>query len=207
MIQPSADRIDPENLFVVLGRIGRPHGVRGMLRVDLAGNHLRDFVGQSVELCSAGKIEQLIIAPKIFRTLILERAEPTEGYVQCIAFSGITDRESAAQLTNLLIVQPLALMRRMAREQHASQHVPFASLWYFEMFGLQVIDSESNRAIGVISQIEEWGSNALVTITLNEARSAQQRKITLPLEYPYWGEADLDRQEITLAEWQHFAES
>lgn len=206
MIQPSANRIDPENLFVVLGRIGRPHGVRGMLHVDLAGNHLRDFVGQSVELCSAAQIGQVISSPKILKNLTLEKAEPAHGEVGRVAFAGLTDRDSAAQLTNLLIVQPFALMRQKARAQHGSQHVPFANLWYFEMYGLGVVDSESKKTIGVISQIDDLGRNTLVTITLNEAHSAEQREITLPLEYPHWGEADLDRQEITLAEWQHFAE-
>ncbi|MFZ5629496.1 MAG: hypothetical protein ACOY5B_10240 [Spirochaetota bacterium] len=198
--------IDPENSFVVLGRIGRPHGVRGMLHVDLAGNHLRDFVGQGVTLCSADKIDQLITAPKILKTLILQKAEPAHGDVDRIAFAGVADRDGAAQLTNLLIVQPIALMRQKARAQHGTHHVPVGNLWYFEVYGLNVIDSETHQPIGCISQIEDLGKNTLVTITLNEAHSPGQQEITLPLEYPHWGEADLDRQEIQLAEWRHFTE-
>ncbi|MFO1480795.1 MAG: hypothetical protein U1F40_11405 [Turneriella sp.] len=206
MIQPPANHIDPQNSYVVLARVGRPHGVRGMLHVDLAGNHLRDFVGQTVELCSAAQIGQVITSPKILKTLTLEKAEPLQGEVNRVAFAGLSDRDSAAQLTNLLIVQPFALMRQKARAQHGSQHVPMANLWYFEMYGLSVVDSQSKIPIGIISQIEDLGKNTLITVTLNEAHSAQQREIILPLEYPHWGEADLDRQEITLAEWQHFIE-
>lgn len=206
MTWPQTKQIEAENSYVVLARVGRPHGVRGMLHVDLAGNHLRDFVGQSVELCRAAQISQVLFAPKILKTLTLEKAEPPHGDVRSVAFAGIADRESAAQLTHLLIVQPFALMRQRARAQHGSQYVPFADLWYFEMYGLGVVDSESKKTIGIISQIEDLGRNTLVTVTLNEAHSAQQRAITLPLEYPHWGEADLDRREITLAEWQHFAE-
>ncbi len=206
MIQPPANHIDPQNSYVVLARVGRPHGVRGMLHVDLAGNHLRDFVGQNVALCRADKIEQLITAPKILKSLVLDRAEPAQGDVDRIAFAGIADRDTAAELTNLLVVQPIALMRQKARAQHGSQHVPMANLWYFEMYGLSVVDSQSKIPIGIISQIEDLGKNTLITVTLNEAHSAQQREIILPLEYPHWGEADLDRQEITLAEWQHFIE-
>lgn len=206
MIQPPANHIDPQNSYVVLARVGRPHGVRGMLHVDLAGNHLRDFVGQNVALCRADKIEQLITAPKILKSLVLDRAEPAQGDVDRIAFAGIADRDTAAELTNLLVVQPIALMRQKARAQHGSQHVPMANLWYFEMYGLSVVDSLSKIPIGIISQIEDLGKNTLITVTLNEAHSAQQREIILPLEYPHWGEADLDRQEITLAEWQHFIE-
>jgi ribosomal 30S subunit maturation factor RimM len=84
--------------------------------------------------------------------------------------------------------------------------MPITRLWYFEMFGLTVVDSRDNQQIGHISAIEELGKNTLVTITLNEARSPGQQEITLPLEYPHWGEADLDRNEIQLAEWQHFTE-
>ncbi|GAB4421945.1 MAG: hypothetical protein OHK0011_00100 [Turneriella sp.] len=198
--------IDPENSFVLLGRIGRPHGVRGMLHVDLAGNHLRDFVGQKVALCKADKVEQLVTAPNILKTLILEKAEPVHGDVDRIAFVGFADRETAAELTNLLVVQPISLMRQKARSQHGRQHVPLANLWYFEMFGLSVVDSRDKRQIGQISKIEDLGKNTVVTITLNKQHSHGVEEITLPLEYPHWGEADLDRNEIQLAEWQHFTE-
>jgi ribosomal 30S subunit maturation factor RimM len=202
----SVNSIDPESFYVVLGRVGRPHGVRGMLHVDFAGSHLRDFVGESVALCRTDKIAQLVRAPTILQSMLLEQAEPANGDVNRVAFAGVTDRDAAARLTHLLIVQPLALMRQRARAQHASARMPITRLWYFEMFGLTVVDSRDNQQIGHISAIEELGKNTLVTITLNEARSPGQQEITLPLEYPHWGEADLDRNEIQLAEWQHFTE-
>jgi ribosomal 30S subunit maturation factor RimM len=204
VIQPPAYPADSENAYVLLGRLGRPHGVRGMLHVDLAGNHLRDFIGQNVTLCSAEKIDPLIITPGILRTLTLEKAEPARGDVGRVAFAGVADRDSAARLTNLLIVQPLALMRQKARTQHGSQHVQISNLWYFEMLGLKVIDAEDNAFVGMITAIEDMGRNTLVCVALS-ADSAE-RHLEIPLEYPYWGRADLDRQEIQLAEWRHFAD-
>jgi ribosomal 30S subunit maturation factor RimM len=206
---PQTKQIETEDSYVVLARVGRPHGVRGMLHVDLTGDHLRDFVGENVTLCRAAQFRQVIAHPQIIKSLMLEKTEPAHGEVKSVGFAGIADRDSAAQLTNLLIVQPFALMRQKARAQHGSQHVPFADLWYFEMYGLSVVDSGSKKPIGVISQIEDLGKNTLVTIQLNSYSSPSASvpgKITLPLEYPHWGEADLDRQEITLAEWEHFIE-
>lgn len=206
MIQPAAKATSPENSFVVLGRLGRPHGVHGMLRIDLAGEHLRDFVGQQIMLCQGEKIAQVITAPTILRTLTLDKAEPAHGTVSRLAFAGINDRTAAEQLTRLLLVQPIALMRQRARAQHGRQNVAIGHLWYFELYGLTVIDAESGAPIGHITQIEDLGRNTLVTVTLNEGQAAAQRDVVLPLEYPYWGEADLDRQQIQLAEWRHFAE-
>ncbi len=206
MIQPAANPSDPVNLYVLLARLGRPHGVRGMLNVDLAGNHLRDFVGQTVEICNAKQISPVISAPKILKSLTLSKAEPAQGEVKRVAFAELEMRESAAELTSRLIVKPLALMRQMARAEHGARHVPMAQLWYFEIYGLTVLDARNKRPLGAISEIEDLGSNTLVTVTLNEENSAQQREIILPLEYPHWGKADLDRQEITLAEWQYFLE-
>lgn len=206
MSSSPVNAIDAENSYVVLGRLGRPHGVRGMLHVDFAGSHLREFVGENVALCRMDKLAQLVRAPTILQSLLLEKAEPANGEVNRVAFAEVTDRDAAARLTHLLIVQPLTLMRQRARAQHKSARLPIIRLWYFEMFGLTVVDGRDNQPIGHISAIEELGKNTLVTITLNEVRDRAKREITLPLEYPHWGEADLDRNEIQLAEWQHFTE-
>ena len=75
---------------VVIGRIGRPHGVRGAVHARPSGPTLAGIaVGESVEVRPAG-------GPP--RTLVLTgRAGTTEGPI--LTFDGVASREDAAALT------------------------------------------------------------------------------------------------------------
>lgn len=193
--------------LVVLGRIGRPHGIAGLVHVDLAGSHLREIVGQKVDICHTDEITPVLESYHIRKSLVVKRAEPAKGDIERVAFEGITDRDAAAALTGLLITLPLETMRQTARTKHGVQHVKLSDLWYFEGFGLTVIDAESKLAIGKICAIEDLGRNTVVSVAPLEGQTLLLRALDLPLDYPFWGEADLDLMQITLAEWKPFAEA
>lgn len=202
MNSSSAAFLNPDRTFVVLGRVGRPHGVRGWLNVDLVGDHLREFVGSPVGLAS-GQLVPILHDPAIKNTLPLKGAQPEHGTVKHIAFEGVGDRETAAQFTNLLLVLPLTLMRTRARAQRTSSVVPLHELWYFEIYGLLVRDAENLEPIGHIAAVEDLGRNTVIAIAMHHS-SAQVAPLEVPLDYPHWGKADLDRREILLAEWRLF---
>ena len=81
----------------MIGRIGRPHGVRGAVRARPSGPTLAEIaVGESVEVRPAG-------GPP--RTLVLaSRAGTADGPI--LTFDGVTSREEAAALTGAELAVP-----------------------------------------------------------------------------------------------------
>jgi 16S rRNA processing protein RimM len=82
---------------VVIGRIGRPHGVRGAVRARPSGRTLAEIaVGESLEVRPAG-------GPP--RTLVLAaRAGTPDGPI--LTFDGVASREDAAALTGAELAVP-----------------------------------------------------------------------------------------------------
>ncbi|HTI32143.1 MAG TPA: ribosome maturation factor RimM [Miltoncostaea sp.] len=83
---------------IVIGRIGRPHGVRGSVRARPSGRTLAELaIGESVEVRPAG-------GPP--RTLVLAaRAGTPDGPI--LTFDGVASREDAAALTGAEIAVAL----------------------------------------------------------------------------------------------------
>lgn len=81
----------------MVGRIGRPHGVRGAVRARPSGRTLAEIaVGESLEVRPAG-------GPP--RTLVLvARAGTAEGPI--LTFGGVASREEAAALTGAELAVP-----------------------------------------------------------------------------------------------------
>jgi len=199
---------DPQhNPLVVIGRIGRPHGVAGLLHVDRAGDNLRAFTGQEVHLCAASNNAALLDAHVTSRHVKLARCEPAKGDVTRIALEGFTDRDQAAALTNFLIAMPRSELMAVVAKHRKGQPQGLADLWYFEMIGLTVRDAESNEPFARIYKVEDLGHNALVTLEPLPVQTLLSRPFDLPLEYPHWGNVDLSLEQITLAEWKLFAEA
>jgi 16S rRNA processing protein RimM len=83
---------------VVIGRIGRPHGIRGAVHARPSGPTLAGMaVGESVEVRPAGGLP---------RTLVLAgRAGTPQAPI--LAFDGVASREDAAALTGAELAVPL----------------------------------------------------------------------------------------------------
>jgi 16S rRNA processing protein RimM len=82
---------------VVIGRIGRPHGIRGAVRARPSGRSLAAIApGESVEV-------RPVAGPP--RTLVLAtRAGTADGPI--LTFDGVTSREDAAALTGAELAVP-----------------------------------------------------------------------------------------------------
>ncbi len=193
--------------LIVLGRIGRPHGVAGLLHVDRAGENLRAFIGKEIQLCkghgNAAQLQQADVA----KTLVLGRCEPAKGEVTRVQFAGMTDRDEAAALTNLLLAVPRADLAQIAAAKRTKPPQGLHDLWFFEIIGLTVIDAESSQAFARITHVEELGHNTLIALEPLPNQTLLTRNLDIPLEYPHWGNADQAAHTITLAEWKPFAEA
>lgn len=193
--------------LVFLARIGSPHGVRGALNVNLAGQHLRDFHGKNVSICEPKNlVNGLLTDYGNARSIELARVEPAHGDVQRVQFTGINDRDAAAALTNQMIGAPLDAVRALAAAGRAEGEVPLSELWYFEMVGLSATDAVSGQVIGEITHVEDHGRNTVLTLSLANAVGGQH-SVDIPLDYPGWQKADVSQRKVMLTDWQIFLET
>ena len=122
--------------FLVVGKLGRPHGVRGEILMDV----YTDFP----ERLQPGMT--LFIGPQ-FEPLHLSRRRP-HGRGILVTFNGYQNRDEVAKLRNQLVHVPTA-------DRPA---LPDGEYYHHELLGLQVID-ESERSLGWLERILETGAN------------------------------------------------
>jgi len=167
----------------VLARIGRPHGVRGALKLNQIGLHLATFVAQKV-----------FVGDKALTLRNLNGEIAT--------FEEIKDRDAAATLTNLEIAVPQQELTRIIASERLQKPTLLTDLYYLEMIGLRVSDAHSNQPIGRIITVEDLDENTLVTVA-----DENGIEFLVPVDYPHWQKLDLAAGEIALAEWQALKES
>lgn len=133
----------PEGLLIV-GRIGRPHGVRGAVFVDLITD-LTERVAPGARLWCRDRL------------LEITSSRPA-GARWVVTFDGIDDRDTAATLTSVeIFAEPV--------------DVPGA-LWVHEMIGSEVVETDGTvrgvcRAVidNPAADLIELDSGALVPVT------------------------------------------
>ncbi len=110
-----------ESSFLEVGRIGKPHGVRGDLFVSFTSDlEQRHCVGAQLWLDPAGTTEPLVIATS---------RPQKDRFV--IHFQGIDDRNDAERLTNkFLYAEPIE---------------DVDALWVHQMIGSQVVDEHGHH--------------------------------------------------------------
>lgn len=130
----SPDAGEPD--FLVVGKLGKPHGIRGEIVMDI----YTDFP----ERLQPGMT--LFIGPQ-FEPQRLSRCRPHKRGM-LVMFEGYQNREQIADLRNQLV------------HVSAADRPPLQGGEYYhhQLLGLQVID-ETGRSLGRLDQILETGAN------------------------------------------------
>lgn len=187
----------PTEPLVILARLGAPHGVRGALHINQAGEHLRRLVGTTVKVVNpTGETNGVLTQYFHKGDFTLKRCD-----TRSVEFTEVTTREAAAALTQSYIAHSLEAMRALVQLERREMHPRLTDLWYFEMIDLTVLDSQSGKAIGRITFVEELGLNTLVSVAL---AAAADRVIEIPLDYPHWQNVELAQRQVALSAWQDF---
>jgi ribosomal 30S subunit maturation factor RimM len=191
--------------LVVLARIGSPHGVRGALSVNQAGEHLRDFTGKKILICPTQNVVNGILSTYTVKAeMQLNRVDPAKGIPMRIELDGLTDRDVAKGLTNCLIATPLAELRAQVQAERVGQSPNLHDLWYFEIVGLEVIEADSRKPVGKITQIEDLGLNTVLTVETPASGEKGAMTLEIPLEHPNWQKVDLANHAVSISDWQIF---
>jgi 16S rRNA processing protein RimM len=138
---------------LVVGRISRPHGIRGEVAVDVRTDEpgLR-FAPGTV----------LATEPAAAGPLTVDAARWHSGRL-LVSFGGITDRNRADELRGLLLVIDSAEVGDSADPDEFHDH---------QLIGLAVLTSAGQR-VGVVSEVLHHGQDLLV-ISPDTPRSAEQ---------------------------------
>ena len=114
-------------MLLEVGRVVKPHGIRGEVIVDLLSNRTERMVAGAVFATAAGG------------TLEVEAARPHQGR-WIVTFAGVPDRTAAEGLRGTILkAEPL--------------DDPDA-LWVHELVGAEVVDT-TGRSYGEVSAVED----------------------------------------------------
>ncbi|MGW8226179.1 MAG: ribosome maturation factor RimM [Anaerolineales bacterium] len=130
---------EPE--FLVVGKLGKPHGIQGEIVMDV----YTDFP----ERLEAGVV--VYIGPQYKPIQIARRRPHTRGLI--LSFDGYQSREAVADLRNLLVQVPSA-------DRPA---LPDGEYYQHQLLGLLVID-EGGLELGWVTAILETGANDVFVV-------------------------------------------
>ncbi|MEJ2302784.1 MAG: ribosome maturation factor RimM [Anaerolineales bacterium] len=154
--------------FLVVGKLRRPHGVRGEILMDV----YTDFP----ERLKAGVT--VYIGPERMPAHIHStRKQPP---AMLIAFEQYESREQVGVLRNLLV-------QVRADDRPA---LPEGQYYHHQLLGMRVVE-ESGEGLGVLSGILETGANDVFVVTTEKGR-----EILLPATDEVLLEIDLDRKQV-----------
>ncbi len=136
---------------VVVGRIGRPHGVRGDVVV-------RSMTDEPDRRFATGAV--LIAGPPVERPLTVERSHRS-GRQLIVGFAGSGSRESAEGLRGAILETDVP-----ADEQPSGGEDEFYDR---DLVGLTVLDGESPKVIGVVRDVLHLPGQDLLVVRDGDA--------------------------------------
>jgi 16S rRNA processing protein RimM len=166
--RPSGSAREPDE-FLAVGRIVRPHGVRGALLVSPNSDLIRSLqIGQTASIGqgAARKVRHLRAHQ---RNLI-------------ITLEGIEDRDSAENYRGEIIYLPLDAVRPLVEGEY----------FYWQILGMAVF-SEDGEELGQVADILETGANDVYVV-----RQPGARDLLLPAIAEVIRRVDLDERRLTV---------
>jgi len=124
-----------------IGRVLKPHGVRGGLRVE----SLTDFPDRF----DAGR--QVMVDGRL---LTISRSWQSEGGL-ILNFAGIDNPEEAGPLRGAYITVPLSEARTLPADRY----------YHFQLVGLRVIDNLDHHALGTVAEVLTYPANDVLRVT------------------------------------------
>ena len=131
-----------EPLYLAVGKLRRPHGVRGEIRMEV----LTDFP----ERLQPGTT--VYVGPR--RLALRIRSVRWHGDFLLLTFEGYPDRDRVGLLRNMLVTVPAASLPPLDEGE----------LYYHQILGLKVVTDEGED-LGTVTEIMETGANDVFVVT------------------------------------------
>jgi 16S rRNA processing protein RimM len=148
----SVGKVDPDAIWIEVGKIGRPHGLKGEVRLQVYNPDSEIWhSGQKLRAWLPGK-PAVLVQLASYRDIL---PMPTA------ALTGVTDRDVAAKLTHAVL----------AVNQEELPDTDEDEFYLHELIGAQVLDDATRKPVGVVRALLETPSDVL-EISLNSGASA-----------------------------------
>jgi 16S rRNA processing protein RimM len=144
--QGSGAEGNPEPSYVIVGRVRRPHGIRGEVRVEI----LTDYPERLVQR------DSLYLAhpqsPDEVKQYPLESVRPHKG-ILLVKLGGIDDRDAAEELRGMLIQVPF------------EEAVPLeeGEYYHFQLIGMDV-ETETGEWLGRVADVLATGAHDVYVV-------------------------------------------
>lgn len=176
--QPPAPALEADT--VTVGRILRPHGVRGEVKVEVLTDVPGRFApGSTLLLARPG-------AAPVERTV--ERSRPLQGFL-VVAFEGVSDRDAAEALRDGWLEVPRAAVPK----------APEGEYYQYELLGCRCLDGgsgldgeEGARELGTVVDVVEDGGGLLLIV------EGEGRRVPIPFVARFLRRVDLGARMIAL---------
>jgi 16S rRNA processing protein RimM len=124
---------------VLIGTIGRPHGVRGLLRVQSFATPPAAIVRYGALSDGAGQQLHLALV--------------SDGAMPVVRIAGVADRDAAARLTGTKLYADRAAFAPEAEDE----------FYHADLIGLRAEDA-SGQPLGTVTAVEDYGAGAMLSI-------------------------------------------
>ncbi|NPA92476.1 MAG: 16S rRNA processing protein RimM [Chloroflexi bacterium] len=137
-----------EPLYLAVGQLRRPHGVRGEIRMEV----FTDFP----ERLAAGRT--VFVGPR--RMPLQIRSVRQHNDALLVSFEGYNDRDQVGLLRNMVVAVP-------AEE---APSLPEGEFYYHQILGLKVVTDEG-ETLGRVAEIMETGANDVFVVQAEDGRA------------------------------------
>lgn len=200
-MQPPAGK-ETSQRILLLGRVQRPRGVKGELRVTCRGDLLTHMEpGEMLSLYTGEAIKDgFIEQPAFVESARLEELYPVANEVISVRLSALNDRDSAEKYCGLYF----GLSLEEAKIRFGDEEEPYL-FQYIAMDVYDGADGEENNLIGKVERIEDSGLQWLIVKTIvktndNEIKSEIineiKNEIMVPLNGPFVEEVDFKENRL-----------
>ena len=160
--------VSGEPVFLVVGKLRRPHGVRGEMLMDV----LTDFP------------ERLAPGVRVFvgedhRPISIRSSRPQMDAL-LVAFQGFTTPEAVGQFRNLLVYVRADEIPSLGEGEY----------YHHEMLGMQVVE-EGGSPVGVITEILESAAHDVFVV-----QTADKHEVLIPMTDTVVIKVDVKRREM-----------
>lgn len=168
----------PSGDSILVGRVVRPHGVRGEVKVDVQSDVPDRFApGRTLRIVPGGRGSG-------FAAEILT-SRPHKGAL-LVRFAGVDDRDAAESLR----------AARIEIEEDDVPPPPDGAYYHYQLVGCLCVDRREGEIGTVVGVVENGGGDLLVVE--REAEDGARERIPVPFADAFLGEIDVEGRRIEL---------
>ncbi len=160
-----------------IGRLGRPHGIRGDLRIFLH-NPKSDIVDQlkTLHLVSPDGGEELTLT-------VLKCRRSGDGRALIVCTHECKDRESAERRTGWRLMYPVSQLAPLNKDEY----------YFYQLTNATVVTS-SGDSIGTVREVMELGVDTLRIVRADES------ELMVPIVRDFVLDIDIETSQITVVD-------